>query len=121
MSRTIDSDLAIKSIDERLLYRAKDVERLINGIPTADVIPRTKEAAIDYLHEIGWMQEHDKELTSGSEPTRHGRWTSYDDGISTCSICRGFYIASRDRFVYDFCPSCGAKMDGKENNECEKS
>ena len=121
MSRTIDADLAIKGVDERLLYRAKDVERLINSIPTADVIPRTKEAAIDFLHEIGWMQEHDKELTSGSEPVRHGHWIvgmDFSDGTEAfiCSLC-----GHAEKWNEPYC-NCGAKMDEegepKEENKC---
>ena len=29
-----------------------------------ETMPKTKEAAIDYLNEIGWLSEHDKELTN---------------------------------------------------------
>jgi len=49
-------------------------------------------------------------------PVRHGRWTDKDGGIATCSVCG-------DRWgvwsVMQYCPSCGAKMDGKdgENND----
>lgn len=38
-----------------------------------DVMPRTKEAAIDYLNEIGWLQEHDKILLS-----KEGSWVKSD-------------------------------------------
>ena len=86
MSRYIDSDLAKSKIEERLLYRAKDVERLLDDIPTADV-----------------------------EPVRHGWWeTIYNDrghyGFEKCSTCGDEYGS----LTYRYCPNCGAKMDEKE-------
>ena len=43
-----------------------------------------------------------------AEPKR-GKWINCDGGIATCSICG-------DRWgvygVMNFCPSCGAKMEG---------
>ena len=34
---------------------------------------KTLESAIDYLHSVGWLQEHDRILTESAEPER--RWT----------------------------------------------
>ena len=34
----------------------------------------TLESAIDYLHSIGWMQKHDKELTESAPKQRTGHW-----------------------------------------------
>ena len=50
------------------------------------------------------------------KPVRHGEWvivdaTSYDD-ICTCSECGGF--APSGFVKSNYCPKCGAKMDGKE-------
>lgn len=58
------------------------------------------------------------------EPVRHGRWTEKKingggiwDYYFVCSEChhetpnRGYTIAP------DYCPGCGAKMDGGEFNE----
>ena len=39
----------------------------VDRVPTANVIPKTKEAAIELLQETGWLQEHDKELTNSNE------------------------------------------------------
>lgn len=35
-----------------------------NNFPTVDI---TEEQAIDKLHETGWMQKHDKEMTKQTE------------------------------------------------------
>ena len=57
-------------------------------------------------------------------PVVHGRWIEREDPMLdtyyTCSICKeDFYVettgdASKDLFMYTYCPSCGAKMDEKE-------
>lgn len=42
---------------------------------------------------------------------RHGRWRCHGDcGVTECSVC-GWSI---EEYVgdYDYCPNCGAKMDG---------
>ena len=50
-------------------------------------------------------------------PVRHGRWIPSDytgDCCYTCSEC-GF---ERDAYLLDvgnYCPNCGARMDGKED------
>ena len=47
------------------------------------------------------------------EPVRHGRWVynSPEDSIPYCSEC----LMPQDSEC-NFCPSCGAKMDGRNNN-----
>lgn len=42
-------------------------------------------------------------------PVRHGRWEEYEK-IWWCSEC-GFETGLR----WDYCPDCGAKMDGGED------
>lgn len=46
----------------------------------------------------------------------HGRWETNSDRPDTliCSICKcGFDMWKHD--PHNFCPNCGAKMDGDEN------
>ena len=46
----------------------------------------------------------------------HGRWETNSDRPDTliCSICKcGFDMGKHD--PHNFCPNCGAKMDGDEN------
>lgn len=40
-------------------------------------------------------------------PVRHGRWERYTKNLRECSNC-GYVVSIR----YDYCPNCGAKMDG---------
>ena len=46
----------------------------------------------------------------------HGRWVSVPHKLAReCSVCNRdepYKFADIDADVYDYCPSCGAKMDG---------
>lgn len=98
----------------------------------------TLESAIDYLHSIGWMQNHDKEITDSAyreghtaaeskyramwdemqatQPERKtGKWiNAYPDiepnPMLMYGICSvcGFEQSISDKLQY--CPSCGARM-----------
>lgn len=50
--------------------------------------------------------------TVDAEPVRHGKWTHEDCHAMTykycCSNCKAHH-----RAMYDYCPSCGARMDGQ--------
>jgi hypothetical protein len=67
----------------------------------------TRESAIDYLHKIGWMQEHDRILSE----RQTGKWittrTFMHDGEFYCSKCK---CDAPQNERWDFCPNCGAKM-----------
>lgn len=78
-------------------HTSKDVRRLLS-IPAADVAPVV-----------------------------HGRWIEQEDPMLdiyyTCSVCEeDFYIETtgyteKDMFLYTYCPNCGAKMDGGNEND----
>ena len=55
-------------------------------------------------------------------PVRHGRWVSVPHKLArVCSVCNRdepYKFADIDADVYDYCPSCGAKMDGGAGNGC---
>lgn len=79
-----------------------------------DTMPKTKEAAIDYLNEIGWLPEHDKILSP-----KEGSWVKSEKykGYSVCSVCHDCYVDSEwiSSEKWHFCPSCGAHMVYEEN------
>lgn len=64
-------------------------------------------------------------------PVRHGRWECiYDDSTGetdiTCSYCKntrtikGCFVSTDGKSCYfedDYCPNCGARMDGDNNGE----
>ena len=49
-------------------------------------------------------------------PVRHRKWVSVPHKLArVCSVCNRdepYKFADIDADVYDYCPSCGAKMDG---------
>lgn len=47
-------------------------------------------------------------------PVRHGRWKEADDGDGiVCSLCgTDFCTLIYDTEYFNYCPNCGAKMDG---------
>ena len=53
----------------------------------------------------------------------HGRWDIFDDGygceLMCCSVCKSeFYDGDNDTVdqPHNYCPNCGAKMDGEEKD-----
>ena len=71
----------------------------------------TKESAIDYLTEIGWLPEHDRILTERP----HGEWIekyySIDVvGVSHFKCSKCWKEITTNGKPYNFCPNCGADM-----------
>ena len=83
----------------------------------------TLESAIDYLHKIGWMQEHDRILSE----RQTGEWIEQDNGNMLtyhrykCSVCGGKRTDKTGDWIqihdckWRFCPDCGADMRGANN------
>lgn len=63
----------------------------------------------------------DEAPTIDAEPVRHGRWEyQYNDSIcSACGYVNRCEPITRYRNDSPYCPSCGAKMDGGKDNDCE--
>ena len=55
-------------------------------------------------------------------PVKHGQWVSVPHKLArVCSVCNRdepYKFADIDADVYDYCPNCGAKMDGGASNGC---
>ena len=63
-----DNDIQSAKDDPCIVDAMTDwATRQLKALPSAQ--PRiTLESAIDYLHSIGWMQEHDRTLTESAQP-----------------------------------------------------
>ena len=55
-------------------------------------------------------------------PVKHGQWVSVPHKLArVCSVCNRdepYKFADIDADVYEYCPNCGAKMDGGAGNGC---
>lgn len=76
-------------------------------------------------HNLKWcaMEEAKDVLTMlptvDAAPVVHGRWIDHKDEHQ-CSVCKEFTVVDSYVWVqlrYDFCPNCGAKMDGERRDE----
>ena len=47
-------------------------------------------------------------------PVRHGRWVDTDSEFAQCSLCKYPVYAAWN--ATNYCPNCGAKMDGGDSN-----
>lgn len=67
-----------------------------------------------YSNVAGWLKEYFEEVKIDVRPERHGHWITRHEGLPFCSECNynGLGYIAVD---LDYCPHCGAKMDGKEN------
>lgn len=71
----------------------------------------------------GTMQVLDELPPVDAEPVKHGHWIDtpldrYKKFESKCSECGWHGISNYDSYVdvyeFEYCPYCGAKMDGEE-------
>ena len=62
----------------------------------------------------------DSEPAADVAPVRHGRWVEkekYTFGIMyECSLCENRILDNGH--TWNYCPNCGAKMDGGNNDAC---
>ena len=100
------------SCDKKYYKGLAWAQRLIRQAPTIAKLTAFELAglrAMIYRHEL---------TTADVAPVRHGRWTPADrigDCCCTCSEC-GFVRDAYLLAVGNYCPNCGARMDGKEGN-----
>lgn len=73
-----------------------------------------------YTH---WIVETLKDLPSADvAPVRHGRWIDDEEfGLelyyAKCSLCGRFMDVHENGGYYNYCPNCGARMDGESDDE----
>ena len=82
------------------------------GSVKTDYIPR--EAARDLMyHKQGPLTEYDLDEIEAADvvPVKHGRWREGKKYLE-CLCCH--YIFAR-LYPKNYCPNCGAKMDGEIN------
>lgn len=92
MNRYIDEISARENFQDVLAYMGSEVKRILKKVPTADVVE-----------------------------VRHGEWQyeqldEYKFYKVTCPYCDAYYMGNYDAYNdpddFNYCPNCGAKMDG---------
>lgn len=94
--------------------RLIDADALGVGRCSRDVLPA------DYC--AGWnglIRLLEKAPTVDAVPVVHGRWDNMD-GYKTRKVCSecGWDVPEYGKF-YSYCPNCGAKMDGGDNDAAD--
>ena len=104
--RQIDADALAKFIDyghlnnpNEKLYSENDIREMIDMMPTIDAVP---------VRHGMWLPKHHyiagHEFVSGHICSECG-----DDALN----------AEGDEFLTDYCPHCGARMDGTQRKPCD--
>jgi rubrerythrin len=94
--------------------------KCMNCTETCPQTERIQNAALGRMYAMKKLVPILKKIESGElAPVVHGRWKPVDhDGswrVDMCSICqRRIHYVDYDQ-PYQYCPNCGAKMDGDGN------
>lgn len=82
-----------------------------------------KELMNDAPEQVGYSRENAADCIRYMDavdvaPVRHGRWEEASDGDGiVCPFCRtDFCTIIYDTEHFNYCPNCGAKMDGGVSN-----
>ena len=58
---------------------------------------------------LNWVENP---LEKGGAEVKHGEWNSYGDIAYECSLCGKKLVIEQGDADMNYCPNCGAKMDG---------
>ena len=99
--RLIDANNLIEEIREERCYNCRNF----------------KDMKCDYCGTADYIYMIEDMPAADVAPVRHGRWEEASDGDGiVCPFCRtDFCTIIYDTEYFNYCPSCGAKMDEKED------
>ncbi len=88
----------------------EELKDILSEAPYIEIMYSIDEA-VDYLIDNGVTvnKGHKHHSTADVVEVVHGEWDSNGD-FYNCSVCNNY--AGYD---YDYCPYCGAKMDGRRD------
>lgn len=105
--------LARASIDPIIRAFMTSVMCTVDNAPAVDVVPmdfHERCMELEVKKRIA-AEKTARQCIENYEPVRHGKWDAeyeYEDFIRAfCSVC-----GEESKYMYKFCPNCGAKMDG---------
>lgn len=136
-------DLACKSagviggISEDYACGLREAAHMIEEAPAVDAVPMTHDLDSSDLirrKDVLWItketgawetQNRVRELPAvDAAPVVHGRWIPRKGkwfSCFQCSVCgeKISYPTADGKALTNYCPNCGAKMNGEENAECQ--
>ena len=96
---------------EQLKKQIADFKRAVNSVE-----PMNSDYLTGYISALSVIEgEIAKQPTADVAPVRHGHWI-YENFYTHCSVCGKMAIYDKygQEVESDYCPRCGAKMDGGE-------
>ena len=100
MSRYGDSDY------DDMFY---ELDEFLNSHKPSELLKLVQDA-------VEWWEEKDDERFNqpSAQPERKGKWI-YLDGLDVfeCSVCGRQMV----RNIFNYCPWCGARMEGEDDDE----
>ena len=95
------------------IKKAQAKELIRNHILGCAMLPSPEYTLDDLFHDMCWDLNHIP--PADVAPVVHGKWVRFNDFVYVCSHCSGVMPAGF--CMFQFCPHCGAQMDGGENND----
>lgn len=98
MAEYINKDKLLESIEHSVVFTVRPDEPSAELRGANKVIDRVRSAPAADVEEV-----------------RHGRWIAVTFGDMRCSLCGEVYgVCGGLLGDYNYCPNCGARMDGGE-------
>ena len=96
---------------EQLKKQIADFKRAVNSVK-----PMNSDYLTGYISALSVVERSIAEQpTANVAPVRHGYWIK-ENFYTRCSVCENMAIYDKygQEVESDYCPRCGAKMDGGE-------
>lgn len=106
MARYIDADLLLKDIDESVIFSVRNGK----NSPELRGAKKILDQIIKHISTVDVVE------------VKHGEWNEFDNVCEVeyvCSNCN-FSIIEADpdqECAFNYCPNCGAKMDGRKETD----
>lgn len=98
----------------------------LKGMPRGDTVTVMSLDAVCRRY-IGWLADKENFPVADVAPVVHGRWISWEEAGNTvpspdrheCSVCHDAaqVLVNGLELLSDYCPNCGAKMDGESSGK----
>ena len=111
MAEYIERETFLKDIEERYCLPCKEAGRDHNGCKC----------------DVCWVDDMCGDVIDAPSadvaPVVHGLWVRVPNKLArVCSACNRdepYKFAYIDAYVYDYCPKCGARMDGDDDAKAD--